>query len=354
VLIDGGSKGVYASILSKRLAQLQSGGSLELRMAMVSHIDADHITGILDLLRALEKARDDGDEPSCAIDTLWLNSFDRLNAGTPAVAKSSAVAASIDGIIPPHGLDPFAAAVVASVPQANRVRDTATRLGISINDGAARDGLVEAPAKGRCKVTIAPGLTFTVIAPHTAQLARLKDEFAKAKAKHGAQDAALAADYLNNTVPNMSSIVVMAEAAPAGNKQPLQMLLTGDARGDVILESLNLAGYMKKGRCHVDLLKVQHHGSSHSITQDFFERVTADHYVISGNGKHGIPHPDALHWLSASRSGESYNAYLTNRIGVLGLKKTLDAFLASEAATEKRHCYHFRNEKDLSLSVALA
>jgi beta-lactamase superfamily II metal-dependent hydrolase len=42
-------------------------------------------------------------------------------------------------------------------------------------------------------------------------------------------------------------------------------------------------------RIHVDLLKVQHHGSNHSTTQDFFERVTADHYVISGNGKHGIP-----------------------------------------------------------------
>ena len=70
----------------------------------------------------------------------------------------------------------------------------------------------------------------------------------------------------------------------------MRVLLTGDAGGDHILESLDKTGIGPGGRIHVDLLKVQHHGSNHSTTQDFFERVTADRYVISGNGKHGIPH----------------------------------------------------------------
>jgi beta-lactamase superfamily II metal-dependent hydrolase len=132
------------------------------------------------------------------------------------------------------------------------------------------------------------------------------------------------------------------------------MLLAGDARGDVILESLESAGLLKpKGTCHFDLLKVQHHCSSHSTTQDFFERVTADHYVISGNGKHDIPHPKALGWLSAARSGEAYDAYLTNKIGVDSNKKTIAAFLASEKKLQKKHNYHFREEKALSISVEL-
>ena len=115
------------------------------------------------------------------------------------------------------------------------------------------------------------------------------------------------------------------------------MLLTGDARGDVLLESLELAGLMSHGRCHVDLLKVQHHCSSHSTTQDFFERVTADRYVISGNGKHDIPHAAALGWLSAARTRQPYDVYLTNRVGILDNKKTLDTFLASEATHEPTH-----------------
>jgi len=184
------------------------------------------------------------------------------------------------------------------------------------------------------------------------QLERLEDAFRAAKAEHGSNDAAVGADYLNNTVPNMSSIVVIAEAAARGKTR--RMLLAGDARGDVLIESLELAGLMKEGRCHFDLMKVQHHGSSHSTTQEYFERVTADRYVISGNGKHAIPHEDALGWLSAARRGKPFECYMTNRVGILDNQKVLDRFLASERKNEKKHAYFFRKEKELSISVPLA
>ena len=354
LLIDGGSAGVYSSILKPRLDQLRGKTPLHLRMVMVSHIDSDHITGILDMFKALEEQQADGEDGFCQIQTLWHNSFEKLHGGKTAVAQSATVAASIDGVVPPDGLlDWSTRAVVASVPQGNQLRKSAVQLAIPINQGAGGD-LVSAPAHGQKIVKIADGLTFMVLAPNEVQLARLRKEFEKAseKIKAGASDAAIGADYLNNTVPNMSSIAVMAEAARPGRK-PLRMLLTGDARGDVLLESLELAGLMDHGRCHVNLLKVQHHGSSHSTTQDFFERVTADRYVISGNGKHDIPHAAALGWLSAARTKQRYVAYLTNRIGILDNRKTLDTFLASEAKNEKQHVYHFRNEQDLSISVDL-
>jgi hypothetical protein len=354
VLIDGGSAGVYSSILRPRLDQLRAGKTLPLRMAMVSHIDADHITGILDLFKDLEEQQASGEDPFCEIKTLWHNSFESLQGGKQAVAQSATVAASLDGVVPPHGLDWTTAAVVASVPQGNALRTSAVQLAVPINQGAG-GALVTARAKGQRPVKIADGLTFRILAPHQDQLSRLRAAFtdAGAQVKAGAADAAVGADYLNNTVPNMSSIVVMAEAAKPGG-QPRRMLLTGDARGDVILEALELAGLMDRGRCHVDLLKVQHHGSNHSTTQDFFERVTADRYVISGNGRHDIPHADALGWLSAARAGQAYDVYMTNRVGVLGNKKMLDKFLKSEAKTQQNHTYHFRNEKDLSISVELS
>jgi beta-lactamase superfamily II metal-dependent hydrolase len=352
VLIDGGSAGVYSSVLKPRLDQLRAKKPLELRMVMTSHIDADHITGLLDLFKALAQQRDDGVEEFCTIQTLWHNSFEKLHGGKPAAVQSATVAASLDGVVPPRGLEHFTAAVVASVPQGNQLRKAAVQLGVPINQGAGGDP-VAAPARGLKIVPIADGLTFTVLAPNAVQLTRLKDAFEAAKTEHGANDEAVGADYLNNTVPNMSSIVVIAEAAgPKGKKR--RMLLSGDARGDVLLESLELAGLMDKGRCHFDLMKVQHHGSSHSTTQDFFERVTADRYVISGNGKHDIPHEQALGWLSAARHGKPYEVYMTNRIGVLKNQKVLDTFLASEKKNEKLHVYHFRKENELSLSVPLA
>jgi len=350
VLIDGGSAGIYAAVLKPRL--LQFGESpLPLRMVMVSHIDADHITGIVDLFKELHESQDDGTSPFCTIRTLWHNSFKEVQGTAPAAVESGAVGASLDGQVV-AGLDDFAQAVVASVPQGNQLRGHATTLSIPINQGV-NGPLVQAPEHDALTLAIADGLTFTVLAPHQAQIDRLQAEWTKAKAAHPADPAAQAADYLNNTVPNMSSIVVLAEAqvAPGVTKR---MLLTGDARGDVILDALDAAGLSTNGKLHVDLLKIQHHCSSHSTTQDFFERVTADQYVISGNGKSDNPHPDALGWLSKARAGEPYHAYLTNRTGINHLDEKLAAFLAADAQNQPQHIYHFRPEDALSITVDLA
>ena len=90
VLIDGGSAGVYASVLKPRLDQLRAKKPLVLRMVMTSHIDSDHITGILDLFKALSQQRDDGEEEFCTIQTLWHNSFEKLHGGTPAAVSKFA------------------------------------------------------------------------------------------------------------------------------------------------------------------------------------------------------------------------------------------------------------------------
>jgi hypothetical protein len=349
VLIDGGSQGIYRSVLKPRIDSLRGQDPLALRMVMVSHIDADHITGVLDLFKALSDQQDAGDDPFCQIETLWFNSFEQVHgAAHPTVA--AAAAAAVGGVAI-AGLDQQTQAVVASIPQGNRLRQLATDLHIEFNEGAGADLVVSLTAGART-VAIAPGLTFTILAPPRAQLDRLEHDWNAAQTAHPADPAAQTADYLNNTVPNMSSIVVLAEAvAPGGAKK--RMLLTGDARGDVILDALATAGMSAGGRAHFDLLKVQHHGSNHSTTQDFFERVTADRYVISGNGKHGIPHPEALGFLSAARRGHAYEAVLTNRTGVDGLKAMLDTFLAGEAAGEPLHSYRFRGEQDLSVTVEL-
>ena len=71
-----------------------------------------------------------------------------------------------------------------------------------------------------------------------------------------------------------------------------RMLLTGDARDDHILAGLDEAGIAKDGKTHVDILKLPHHGSIRNMRPEFFERVTADHYVISANGRDGNPETD--------------------------------------------------------------
>lgn len=350
ILIDGGSRGIYSNVLKPRLDALGSGDPIDLRMVMVSHIDADHITGVLDLFRNLERLRDDGMEPFCRIGTLWHNSFEQLHGGRTAVLQSAVVGAALNGVVP-SGLNAVAAAVVASVRQGAALRDVSVRLAIPLNQGAT-EALVRAPENDVRRLTIAPGLIFTILGPRDAQLAKLDEEWQKAKDAHPGNPAAQAADYLNRTVANLSSIVVLVEATrPTG--PPLRVLLTGDAGGDHILTSLDETGLGPEGRIHVDVLKVQHHGSNHSVTQDFFERVTADHYVISGNGKHGIPHRDTLVWLSEARRDDPYDVYMTNRQGTHGLTAMLDGFVADETASRPHHRYHFRDADALFLALSL-
>jgi beta-lactamase superfamily II metal-dependent hydrolase len=151
----------------------------------------------------------------------------------------------------------------------------------------------------------------------------------------------LAAAFLDESVFNLSSLVVLAEA---GGKR---MLLTGDARGDHVLKGLTGAGLLKTGTIHVDLLKLPHHGSDRNVETDFFRQITADHYVVSANGKFGNPEVSTLQMISAARGKDKYTVHLTNR------EKRLEKFFASEKSKGKKYDVVFRDEEELSLWVDL-
>jgi beta-lactamase superfamily II metal-dependent hydrolase len=181
----------------------------------------------------------------------------------------------------------------------------------------------------------------------------LKNEWNKAQKKKVAEQS-VAADYLNRTIPNLSSIVFLAEEKNQKGKST-RMLLTGDAGGDLILKGLEAAKLLdKKGGISVDVLKVQHHGSKHSIEPSFFEKVQAKSYVISGNGAHGIPNIEVLEWLSQARKDKPFDVYMTNRqLQESGKDYTpkLDKFLQQEKRKQPQHKYHFRGNKELSITV---
>ena len=90
------------------------------------------------------------------------------------------------------------------------------------------------------------------------------------------------------------------------------MLLTGDARGDYIIDGLRRAGYLRTGPAKLDIVKLQHHGSARNTDEHFFRTVLADHYVISANGKYGNPDPATFDALVAARGQTGYRVWLTN------------------------------------------
>ena len=127
------------------------------------------------------------------------------------------------------------------------------------------------------------GLQFTVAGPLHAQIVALQKAFDKYIKDKGLTAEAVLAAYADKSVPNLSSIVCLVKL------EDKSILLTGDARGDYILEGLKKANILKAKPLKVDVLKVPHHGSERNLEPEFFETIIADTYVFSADGKHGNP-----------------------------------------------------------------
>ena len=348
IVIDGGPAGVYKAGLRPRLAEIKESrspdGPLSIRMLMVSHLDDDHINGVLAFLDDLVEKKDNNEELPYDILTLWHNSFDDiignesqelLKALRPS---SSGKAASAELPLSREG-----DALAASVPQGRDVRNNAKQLALGINDPFGT--LVAVPAKGKKTVTIGDGLKFTVLGPVKERIEKLQEEWNEVLRKKGLatdeKGRSLAAAFVDESVFNLSSIVVLAEA---GKKR---MLLTGDARGDDLMNALKTSGLLKSGKIHVDLLKLPHHGSDRNVATEFFRAVTADHYVVSADGRFGNPEISTLQMISEARGKDKFTIHLTNR------EKRIEKFVASEKKKGKKYNVVYRDAKSLSLWVDL-
>ncbi len=340
MLIDGGPSQVYKPFLKPRLDEIRksrglaANAPLPVDLLMVSHIDDDHIKGVLELTKELLDAKAAKRPLALRIDGVWHNTFDDIIGNNPKELTAAVTAqfgtASLSGEAEVDGLDPDAAKVLASVAQGFRLRDDTRGLSLSINPEFSGK-LVLARKKGK-KIAMKKGLRFTVVGPMNDEVVLLQrdhDAFLKKKEKEKGTAGALAS-FTDTSVANLSSIVVLAEV---GKKS---ILFTGDARGDKILQGLELVGLLKpdgKSKMHVDILKGPHHGSNRNVERIFFNRITADHYVFSGNGEHGNPERETLEMLLAERGDENYTVHLTYPIDEIDVEREKD--WQKEQAKEK-------------------
>lgn len=355
VLIDGGPSGVYERSLLPRLEQLRAGrapdGALRIDLAMVSHIDDDHVHGMVDFAAALVELQDDKRPLPYDVRTLWHNAFDDVVDDGDDELSTAAVSVLSEPVADPRAdeLRRAGLAIVASVGQGRVLRDHAAKLGWRRN--APFDGPVQLPKTGVRRISLDDETTLTVVCPHAEQLERLRDawdDWLKEHPKALAKDPAGTAAFVDNSPYNLSSIVVLAEA---GGKT---MLLTGDARGDHVLTGLDAAGIAKNGVTEVDILKLPHHGSIRNLAPEFFERVKARHYVISANGRDGNPETETLETIVAARRGDSdFEIHLTNRGPKGDLEQRVEKFLARKEKSGDGYAMSFRDPDALSLRIDL-
>lgn len=328
VLIDGGPSGVYADVLRSQLLELDkldanSESPPLIDLMMVSHIDDDHINGILKLTDELLDRREEQKEPIVHIRQAWHNSFSDFilkdDHVDPTLTTSSMgeVASTFKDVITDkikEAKKPIehSEMVLASVRQGRNLRINLKTLGIKSNS-RFKDKLIVVPANMKSRTrSLNKTLNMKIIGPHQEELDNLRKTWKKDLPKILKKDKrgiTAAIGNLDTSVANLASLVVIAE------HEGKSILLTGDARGDLILKSLKRAGLPQSDTWHFNALKLPHHGSDRNVSQKFFESITADHYIISGDGGHGNPEPQMFEWLFKARKkvrpNDDYTIHMT-------------------------------------------
>lgn len=352
VLVDGGHVDphihrvfTYHENVAPTLGRLREAGE-KLDLVCVSHIDQDHIGGVLSMLddefdwrvhlhqkvQGLDVEAPEHPRPP-AIKAIWHNAFhEQLGMNRDAIEEALAAAAplslALGGGPASHGGDLFSR-LATSMKEAAQVsrRIGSRQLGIPLNPQFDGKLVLRRPSSRPFRLG---DLRITVLGPTPKRLEELRDKWdAWLRSTKGKQqivavqrqagvdeDALISGgliaylalvdlgpaigDRSTVTEENVASIVLAVEEAGK------LVLMTGDARDDTIIDDLVDAGLADaEGRLHVDVLKIQHHGSENNFSDGFARRVTADHYLFCGNGRHENPDLRVVRRVLDSRVGPS-------------------------------------------------
>jgi hypothetical protein len=304
-LIDGGPASTYNAGLKEELQKIrEKGGRVE--SLIVSHVDNDHINGLLKLMQDLSLQKTSNKRWTIEIDALWYNAFSRtigqriegrlrdLLRNTRTVFKTrSRAQMTVRGIREGHDLYQYA-----------------HELGIEINPQFNNDTIIITDKSKELKFG---NLKFLVIGPTRKNLEDLRKQWLDWLDKH---EKALKTrvDYrlaiqADKSIPNLSSIMFLAK------EEDNTILFTGDGLGEHVIYGLKQARLLGSSRSvHVNILKLPHHGSDRNITRDFFTNVTADKYLISANGRDDNPSFLTLSWIAetAKEQHRQVEIILTN------------------------------------------
>jgi hypothetical protein len=356
VLVDGGPPGVWNDAVKPRLEALRGErrlgptAPLDIDLAMVSHMDADHISGMLDLTRKMKELREARQPVPWRIKRFWHNSFDDVLGNSDVSIASVAPGGSMSPASIGELLHPAGALLLASVGQGRELRNLLTAL--SLGGNAPFSGLVLA---GHAPIKLG-NLTLTVVAPSKENLVALQDDWDKKikpmlkREKDQGARAEIAA-YVDQSVYNLSSIVVLVEG------DGKRILLTGDGRGDHAIAGLKAAGLLTDGKIEVDILKLPHHGSDRDVKDEYFQTIRARHYVVSADGKYDNPDVDTLKMISKARPDDGFTIHLTyapDDFEVPAVGKAIAKFFAAEKAAGRKYGVETRKKADLGLRIALA
>lgn len=297
VLVDAGPQETIPTLvplLEERIRGLP-GDRDRVELLVVTHIDADHIQGVVSLLSDPARVPLFGD--------VWFNGFRH------------------------HVPDDFLGG-----PDAERL--TLALLQHESRWNRAFDGhAVSAPDEGELPTRTLPGgLTLTVLGPTPTALARLAPDYEKACLKAGItpgrgapivtagwvregflgggfepDELAASRTTSDSSKANGASITLVADY------DGVRVLLLGDAPTRAVAAGLDRLG---PGPHEFSAVKVSHHGSRNNTSLDLCRRIRSSRWLVSSNGaQFGHPDAECLGRIVVTQSTPTFFLnYVTDRV----------------------------------------
>ena len=267
ICIDSGYRRTYKARLKKVLSSISESRE-KIDLWVITHIDSDHISGILAFL-------EDADFSSDFVTEFWFN---------PSMATMPDDSEKI------------------SVQQGVKLRDYLIKQGKCINQRFTSD----LPSINRF------GARITILSPDGTKLDRAlaawDEEERKAKSAKpiaGTFDYDVPIESLMKTpfkedtgVWNGSSIAFLFE------NQGKRILFLGDSHPSVVAENLRNKFKCSKGSpLKLDLVKASHHGSAGNTSPDLLSLIDCDRFAFCAAGS-GFPAKETLVRIAVSRIGK--------------------------------------------------
>ncbi len=306
ILIDGGLVSTYTKSIKRKLTKVK-----ELDKVIVTHIDNDHICGIIALIKDNVRRK--------KIKKLWFNSCDvikTLNSGREIGAGQSIF---LEKLLLKHNVN--------------------YRSDIYLKEN-------------NC-YSIKNDILLTLLSPNKEDLDELEDRLRGEDATHcngkkageiankKCSDSRTLKEITNNykrdgSLNNKTSIAFILDY-----KNEQKFLFLADAHIEIINQSLKDLGYSKTNRLKVNFVKLSHHGSKHNINNDFLDLIDTTKFVTLTNCSK-FEHPDK----------ETYSLILKNSFFQ---NKCIDFIFNYEKAFKNKfldidsqeYCYTLKTKKEI-------
>ncbi|WP_245998214.1 ComEC/Rec2 family competence protein [Siminovitchia terrae] len=275
IIVDGGRRKPVLRRLKEEI-ELIKRKKQNVDLLIVTHIDEDHIQGILKLF-------EDNQIDKSIFKNVWFNSKENLTSFFEGKEKEDTrliIEDKTDGNI-------------------------SYRQGISFgkmlhNLGFSNQELILAGREFEIGDAV-----IKVLSPNEQSLKKLHTEWEKAFLNEATKGENIASkddrdyeksieDLVKNTFKEDTDVINGSSIAFSIEYEGKKLLMLADSFPSIVVKNLQKL-YPEEHERKFDLIKISHHGSKFNTSDDFLNSIKCERYIVSTNGKtHGFPNKETL------------------------------------------------------------